>query len=233
MSSYKCSACNYVSNNKDNAKKHIAKVCGKDTKDKDTMLIKKIVKLECNLCNKTFDTEKLLAQHKERCFQKRVVPVTIYTDTSKVEEFNKNVMVLINSLQQDNQNLLNEVKELKKRLDKVEGTDKEEDKDSNDEENLCEHHKVVKFIPTSREQIKTVLKEHECEDCKNIVVTINGQRNLEINALVQKEGIEVDGTTYHYNADKKEKSTKDLKVIIKKYCSNSVKSGHIYCKEHN
>lgn len=115
MSSYKCSLCNHVSNNKDNLKKHIAKVCGKEAK-----LIEEIVKLECDLCNKTFDTEKLLSQHKERCFKKRSIIITAYTDTNKVEAWMENTMKLIESLRMDNEKLANENKDLKKRIEKLE-----------------------------------------------------------------------------------------------------------------
>ena len=228
MTTYQCSKCNYTANSRGNANSHIENV----SKCKGAHVIDNIVKVTCGVCNKEFDTEKLLTNHKKRCIKKAVSSVE-YINPKNMEEYMINTTKVVNMVLEENKQLREELKDVKKRLEKLEGIHSEESEEEMDEENLCEHCLPVKFIPTSKEQVKTVLKENGCEDFKNITVTLNGQRNLEIGGLLGKEGIEVDNVMYYFKPDKKEKSTSDIKVIVKKYCSNNVKKGQVYCKEHS
>jgi hypothetical protein len=222
MTTYKCSKCEYEAGTKGNANLHINNV----EKCKGASIIENIVTVECDVCNKLFDTKFLLSKHKKRCVVKKAMIYEKLIDPNEIKESMIEIMKIVSGLMIEN-------KELSRRIEKLESVNKVVIEEEGEEEGgMCEYNKVVKFIPTSREQIKTIFREHEYEDYKNIVVTLNGQRNLEINALVTKEGIEVDKNMYYYNASKKEKSSSDLKVIIKKYCQNSVKVGHVYCKEH-
>lgn len=244
MSSYKCSLCNHVSNNKDNLKKHIAKVCGKEAK-----LIEEIVKLECDLCNKTFDTEKLLSQHKERCFKKRSIIITAYTDTNKVEAWMENTMKLIESLRMDNEKLANENKDLKKRIEKLEGSIKVEndnkqrgyeeleeiDEDDEDTEiNPCYSSTLDIFNP---KKYKEILKKFDRKNYKQgkLITRFTGLQ------MVDKKGNIVDGIEASENGifDGKQKfAYGDTTLLIREIeCPYPAKYRHFktnecYCEKH-
>lgn len=227
MSSYKCSKCDYTSCTKGLTKKHIDNV----SKCKGADLLEDIVKVKCSVCNKEFDTEKLMTQHRKKCIKKKTLIVPQYLDPIQVENGLKTFGNLLLDAIKRIETLEEENNDLMKRLEKLEGTTEEED---NEEENddPCQYFKLIKFIPTSRDQVKSVLRENEIEDMKYVVVTVKEQRSLELAGTVTKEGIEVGDVIYYYNPAKKEKSSSDLKVIIKKYCLNSAKGGCEYCKEH-
>lgn len=228
MTTYKCSKCNTAFGSKGNAKDHIKGV----KKCKGGELIENIVKVECSICNQEFDTDYLLSRHKTRCVAKKAILYEKIIDPREIKQSMTEIMNILNGL-------VNENKELVKRIEKLESVFKEEEEEEeieeceDTEEVLCSHFKDIMFIPTSKLQVKTTLKSNNIDDYKNVALTLKGQRSLELNGLVEKNGIEVEGVMYFYNPEKGDKSASDIKIAIKRFCNHVALKNSKFCTEHS
>lgn len=244
MSEYKCSKCDYKSKTKWNVKNHIDRVC------KGATLEENIIKVDCVICGKMFDTIKLLEQHKERCFEKRTITVSKFLDPEKTEETMAIIMTLISDLQNDNKELIKANKELAKEVNvltkRIEILEEHKSKNGaepikNDPdvgEAMCEYSKKITFKPTSRRNFEEMYDMCNQEIDFSTTVILNGEV-IERDADVDDEYLTVDGQRYYF--DKKNVTRPDimhagkLKVVIFERCkcsaTSKTKKG-CFCDEH-
>jgi len=241
MSSYKCSKCNYTSNTKGLVKKHIDNV----SKCEGAELLEEIVKVQCDICNKEFDTLKGLEEHKKRCIKKKTIVATEFINPEKVEKGMMSMGDILLKVVKRVEMLEQENKELKKRLEKLEEK-KKESVDSEDSEDLeeeedddafCEHSKPHNFIPFTYENVVYNFNMFNCEDFNNVQITVEGQRDIIMEGSVTKHYIEVGGVEYFYlpqSGLKKrgKKYTDELKIVLVNHCQNKKLKGKDYCAEH-
>lgn len=250
MSSFKCSVCDRVSNNKWNMQDHINRVCSKVCeKSEDAYVIEAIVKVECDICNKEFDTLKNLTNHKERCFKKRTVVVDKFIDPEGIKELVDGQSILIASLSNTVKKLVEENKDLKKRIEKLEvsikvendnkqrGYEELEEIDEDDEDadiNPCYSSTLDIFKPKKYEEI---LKKFDRKNYKKgkLITRFTGLQ------MVDKKGNIIDGIEASENGifDGKQKfAYGDTTLLIKEIeCPYPAKYRHFktnecYCEKH-
>lgn len=224
MSSYNCSKCNYTSNTKGLTKKHI-----ENTKCTGATLIENIVKVPCEICSKEFDTERLLANHKKKCFEKKVVIQSTYADPSVIENIIKKLTDMVAKLGEQVISLELENATLNKRIEKlelktVEKKANQDDYDIIDKNDLgaasCMYSEKIEFVPISKEHIIGSAKDHKVELYDDsITMTIDGQRSyLAHGNFEDNDFIEIDGVNYYYNKNRKwgkgAKFADQLKVVL-------------------
>lgn len=235
MSEFKCSNCNYTSKTKWNVKNHINKVC------KEATLEENIIKVECNICNKMFDTYKLLEQHKQKCFEKRTVTVSKFLDPEKIEEAMSDMMILIKNLQNENKEIIQANKDLLERLEKLEGSKKKKYEEiSKYEGQMCELQEIVKFKPKSKAHFLEMFELNNLEIDTAVTVVVNGESNMEREAEVCDDRLKVGSVSYYF--EKKDVTRKDLEhsskltvIISKRVCKNLAKYRTIkgcLCEDH-
>lgn len=245
MSVYKCSECNLTSKVKGNIKRHIITMC------KEAKLIEDVVKVKCEICNKEYNTEFLLKQHKKVCFVKKAVLVTDYIGKEEIDLTIKNMMALI----EDNKNMINLLikenrisndtnKELLKRVEKLEAKKIKESKElkeinGEEEEIYCSIFKKIEFVPVSRKHLRDTLRKYNVTEFMTAQLTIEGQRsNVICGQIEDKEYIDVEGTKYYYDFSKRVKGKKyadSIKIIVYKICENYAyceMDEKYYCSEH-
>lgn len=235
MSSYKCSGCNYTSEVKGNVKRHIANMC------KKAELIEDIVKLQCDICNKVYETETALISHKKTCVAKKAVVVKEYTDAVEVMDKIKNLTLLVNSLISSNEQISNENKELKKRVEKLEKIDKKINENlidvAIDCEEVCQynHNKGVRVV--SREQVYEYFG-WDTDEAGKMCDFLIGERVEK--GKIHASYIKANGVCYNFDDGKKKKGEKyatDLIIYDVDDCSNSAakfsnKHQQYCCEEH-
>lgn len=253
MSTYTCSACNFSSKTKNNIKNHIKniEICN------DATLIEHIVKLPCDICNKEFDTEYFLKNHKKICVEKKAIVIEKFNDMSEVLKSMSDLTNLYKSFSNDIKDqvkeIKNEIKEIKNSVSnlndrvtllEIKGKQKERKLEqivNNDDEIIyCDYSSTKTFVPVNFTQIKRIFKENKKALETNVDVNIKGQReNVYSGNIEDKEGIEVDGIMYFYPEFKKRgtKSTNELKIVYSVFCENEAELKDVntcccYCKKH-
>ncbi len=174
MSSYKCSKCDYNSKTKGLVTKHIKTV----KKCVGASLIEDIVKVKCEICNKEFDTDRLLANHRQICLEKKAIVVNNYVDPKAVEN---SIVILTSVVKNLSEKLIKielENDQLKKRLDKLENKHKtiQPKYQECDPDQQCGFGDKITFIPVSRNQVVQIAKECKNED-DTLPMTLEGQRS--------------------------------------------------------
>jgi hypothetical protein len=244
MKAYECSVCGYSTNARGNANKHLRTKIGCDI----GKIIEHIEKLECEICNKTFNDEVLLKQHKDNCIKKKALVVNTYTDSKEIKEC---ITILFSMLQQHEKKFekLNEENiELKKRIDRLESKHRTESNnikkgfikyDVEDEnyaylEGECCITKYKKFIPNDFPELLS-----KC-DKKNFD---NNMLNSKLSVcILDKNGAEIEckatASAIYSLVDNKMYEYKKTLVVIKAFkCLDDfifkiIKTGNCYCTKH-
>jgi hypothetical protein len=103
-----------------------------------------------------------------------------------------------------------------------------------DPERLCDHAEDIKLVPRSYEHVKAIMKDIGNEDKR---VDVYFQGGIVEEAKIKKYYIEItsDLSKYYYNKCKESKYlAKDLKILLKKHCSNKglvMYDNKAYCQE--
>ena len=234
MSNYKCSKCGMESKVKGNVNRHIENKCP------GAELIEELVKLQCDVCNKEYCTDKALKIHKATCFKKKAVVVNNFIDAEEVKELIKKQGILITSLSNSVEYLMEENKELKQRIEKLEFGKKVADdnkkKGYEEIEEECEDTcslKLIKtFMPKNFDECDIKFEKFGHKN-KNVdgwegLVLINGKIE---GAKIMEKGIKLK------NNDKVLKYG-DISVIYSRQnCLEDpmyriIKTGECYCKKH-
>lgn len=217
MSSYKCSKCDYYSEVKGNVKRHISNMCD------GAQLIEDTVKLKCDICNKEYKTELSLITHKKGCVAKKAVVVKEYIDAVEVMDKIKSLTLLVNSLLTSNEQVINENKDLKKRLDRLE---KEKKKSSDGFEAVseeycskkCSHRDLVEEEIKDKAQICEVFKiENEGSLSMGVPISVI-ENGLTKDAKVFHSRIDIINSdqSYYFEPEGKKKHVNKLKIIVRK-----------------
>lgn len=235
---YKCSLCNYNTTNKNHIKKHLETIkCSKAEVITEESLV------ECEICNKKFENNVYLNQHKKNCVKKRVVPVIQYENseiiTNEINDMKKLILLqdkTIENIQKLNNDLIKRIEKLEE--SKKESKEKIELPESDDRIG-CETSSETSFIPNSYKQILDKFSANGILDILKdnnytVDLTIKGFRDQVIDGIVGKNSIEVDGKEYYYAKQRGKRCTEDLKIIITKQCLNEAKyvfNDKHYCDE--
>lgn len=109
--------------------------------------------------------------------------------------------------------------------------------DADGSELVCETASTIKVVPRSREHLVSVMKKIGLEEELNVEIIFPGG-SIESGEISAEDYIEMfDKTRYYYENDSKTKGlkkTKDIKVILEKYCQEDpvVRYNEVcYCKE--
>lgn len=223
MSTFSCSNCTYSTKTKGNLKIHLANVCTEGS------MVENIVKVECGVCKKTFETLKSLEVHKKTCIKKKLE--IINKDAGGLLQNQIDALVTLVKAQQS------EIDALKVSVKKLIPQDKKKEECSL-EGQLCSHNKKISFIPTSKQQILEKLEELGQEDPGDgaLTVTVDGQRDMEVDAYISDPGfIEVDDDKYYYSYIRGKKCADAIKVKVVKYCdkeATKMKGDNYFCERH-
>lgn len=245
MTSYKCSSCDFTRNTKGAITQHITQAKNSKKKDhEDSVLIKDIVKVECEICNKTFDDDKALKDHRKRCIEKKVLNVQVYNDQ---EILMKSIKIFTEILGKYEIQLIEQnssIDALTNRIEKLEGKTSTQkinkrlitEEDIVDGDTGCATKDEVSFLPTSYAQIKTKFKSNgqKLDKYGKVSLTIKGFRNDIIKANVSDDGIDTGDAMYYYEKKRGKKNCEDLKIIITKKCEYDamyIYEENKYCEE--
>lgn len=170
MSLYSCSICKISSKTKGTIQTHINnEVC------KDAEMVKNIVFINCEVCGKKCETEKLMESHKKNCIKKRVQLINndVNGELKKHNEQTLNIILLlkkkIDKFQDENEELKNQVTNLIQRITKLEKTNKDVFEELNHEDSMCEynindgpfitsHKQVCEYFKWKKDDIKCYMK---------------------------------------------------------------------------
>lgn len=128
MSNYSCSNCGLKSKVKGNIKRHIINI----EECKKASIVEDVKKVKCVVCEKEYNTELLLKQHQKVCVAKKAIVVDKFKDSDEIMKKINDLTKIVDMLIISNDKLLNENKELKSRLDKL------QEKFKKEKENLVE-----------------------------------------------------------------------------------------------
>lgn len=231
MSNYKCSCCEYTSKTKWNVQSHISKVC------KEAELIEEIIKVPCSICSKQFNTERLLAQHMEKCIEKKAFVKIEYADPEAVNLKISSMNAVIKTLMEQNEQLKITNEEILKRLEKLENINRDPYDEMPDGEGRCEYIDDDGPVAVSYDQVCDFLRVPK-EDRRvfmNLDVLENGQPQ---SAIMSTASIKANGKIFHFdpkNRKKGERLTSELKVY--ESCEETAKFFHrnkniACCEEH-
>ncbi len=149
---YACSKCNYTSDSKSNTNKHIRTKKGCEGAE----LIKNIIIIKCEICEKEYNDQVSLKQHKSSCVAKRTITVEKYKDVDSVKQWSDGINLIVKDFSKRFELLENYNKELKTRIERLE---KEKKKDPNFEEaekdceDRCNYYMNVGPRVTNREEL--------------------------------------------------------------------------------
>lgn len=245
MTSYKCSKCDFSRGIKGYVTQHIKKTI----KCKGAELIEDIVKVECEVCDKEFDNEELLKMHRKCCVQKKALVKIHYEDPDDINnkmDILTNLVTLINTKCEV---LMEENKNLKKRIERLEGGIKiandnkqrgyeELEEIDEDDENAdispCYSSTLDIFNP---QKYKEILKKFDRKNYKQgkLITRFTGLQ------MVDKKGNIVDGIEASENGifdGKKKYEYGDTTLLIKEVeCPYPAKYRHFktnecYCTKH-
>jgi hypothetical protein len=104
---------------------------------------------------------------------------------------------------------------------------------TSDEEKYCDNFQELKVVPRNYKHIKSVMKSLDNED--NLVEVFMTGGFVEEADISEQYYITLlsDNSKYYYNAKKGDYKAKDLKVILRRYCSNDpiiTARGANYCE---
>lgn len=242
MSKYSCSKCGFTSLTKGTTKTHCTNKC------KGSRLIENIVLVKCEICGKECETEKLMMLHKNNCVKKRVEIINEDTN-GDLKKQNTEIMNMILSIRNELEKIREENKELKQRIEKIEGAKKVADdnrkkgyeeiedtiiEDGEEVENYtgCFYQKDITFTPKNYEEI---LKEFDTENYKK------NERKLKINVNLFIKNNTIGATAYPseiVDNDGKKYKYGNTELYIKNVdCTRRakyrvIKNGECYCMKH-
>jgi hypothetical protein len=233
MSNYKCSCCEYTSKTKWNVQSHISKVC------KEAELIEEIIKVPCSICSKQFNTERLLAQHMEKCVEKKAFVKIEYANPEAVNLKMDSMNAIIRTLIDQNEQLKRSNEEILKRLEKLENKNKDPYDELDHESSTCEYfvnegpailsyEQVCDFLQISKEDRRASMK---------ISVLENGDVQ---NATMSVASIKADGKIFHFDPKNRKKGdhlASELRISKEETCEEVAKFFHrtkeiLCCEQH-
>ena len=243
MSTYNCSKCGFSTKIKGNLKRHILNVCN------DGDIIENIVKVKCDICDKEYQTEVLLNQHKKVCVQKKTVTVREFTDSDAVHSEMELLKKVIMSVSASNEHLSKQLIETTKRIEKLE---KSINKEKQDQKRGFEELTVEQVDDDALACVNERIRTHVATDYEDLLKH-DDKKNYEKNKLsiqklvsiLDKSGKILSGCIASENGvkivtDKGEKKLPygDLSFVIsRKSCRNEpkfrvLKTELCYCSNH-
>lgn len=229
---YKCSKCEYCSNSKTNANKHIRTKKGCE----GACLIENIVIVKCPICEKEFNDEISLKQHKNSCITKRAIVLEKYEDVGLVKQWSDDINLIINDFRKKFELLENENRELIKRIEKLEKCEKKKEET---EEFICEYNdeKYMKKLNHAT-LLEFYLKLYNKPDtyCPSNF-KLSGfkipKSDESHDGFIAASRVTIEGKDYKFDDEK----IKLIKFVTEseKCCntSSSLKKGKRYCKDHS
>lgn len=88
---------------------------------------------------------------------------------------------------------------------------------------LCEVSETIKIVPRSYKHLKSVMKQMQYDQDEIEIQMKNTTGELKEEAIILENCIKIlsDDMEYYFNARKDQKSAKNLKVVLKKFCPNT------------
>lgn len=236
---YKCSKCEYSTDSKGNANKHVRTKNGCE----GASVVENIIKIKCAMCEKEFNDEILMKQHKNNCVSKRTLIVEKYRDIDSVKQWVSDINLIVRDFSKKFELLENENKRLLKLIEKLEGGVRVQNNnkkkgfeqinlEDGEDEILC-YGKPITKIPTNYDHLLSIV------DSKNYK---KGKREIEYEVnILDKYGESQAGTAsssgFYLNGSDKKILYGNFSLLLGNECDNSAKYRHFksqrcYCDEH-